>query len=396
MDDNLDELRSLVQTHPIIDNHAHNLLTAENAIDYEKYPLESITSEAAGEALKQAPYTLSHRLAVKQLATLFDCEPTWEAIKAARRERVTADYEGLVRKCLEGTYSLLLDDLLTDHDIEDYKWHNQFTGSPLGTRRIVRIEALASEILRNVWGSKSALPESQKNREIKKFLWEFRHSIGKECLDPMVVGFKSVICYRTGLNVKPIDMDAGDSLDTYEESLYHILLNEPSLRIAKKPLNDLLVNVALQTIREMATEDGSKPKPIQFHTGLGDNDIDLVLANPAYLQPLIEKYHDIDFVLLHSSYPYTREAGYLASVYPNVYLDLGEVYSMVSKDAELSILRQSMELTPTSRLLWSTDGHFHPETYWLSNRQFRDSFETVGFLLLSLKYNIKLTKSGPS
>lgn len=381
MDDNLHELRSFIQTHPIIDNHAHNLLTAKNALEYEKYPLESITSEAAGEALKQAPYTLSHRLAIKQLATLFDCEPTWGAIKAARRKWVTEDYQGLVRKCLEGTYSLLLDDLLTDHDIEDYKWHNQFIDSPLGTRRIVRIEAVASQILRDLWGPKFVVEGSQ-DRGITTFMHEFRNRIQKDCLDPIVSGFKSVICYRTGLNVKTED---NSPFSDFDDMLQNIITNEPSLRIAEKQINDLLVRMALETIRDTASLHGLKPKPIQFHTGLGDNDIDLVLANPAYLQPLIERYHDVDFVLLHSSYPYTREAGYLASVYPNVYLDLGEVYSMVSKDAEIAILRQAMELTPTSRLLWSTDGHFHPETYWLSNKQFRDTLETVGFLVLSLE-----------
>jgi len=44
-----------------------------------------------------------------------------------------------------------------------------------------------------------------------------------------------------------------------------------------------------------------------------------VLANPALLQPVIERYSQTQFVLLHASYPYTREAGYLASVYGNVF-----------------------------------------------------------------------------
>ena len=64
---------------------------------------------------------------------------------------------------------------------------------------------------------------------------------------------------------------------------------------------------------------------VQFHTGLGDSDIILTLSSPAHLQPLIRAYPNTTVVLLHGSYPYTREAGYLASVYPNVYLDFGEV-----------------------------------------------------------------------
>jgi hypothetical protein len=36
-----------------------------------------------------------------------------------------------------------------------------------------------------------------------------------------------------------------------------------------------------------------------------------------------------------------------------------------------------LEITPVNRLLWSTDGHFFPETYWLANKQFRQALETV-------------------
>ena len=64
---------------------------------------------------------------------------------------------------------------------------------------------------------------------------------------------------------------------------------------------------------------------VQFHTGLGDTDIRLNLSSPAHMQPLIERYPQTKFIILHASYPYTRDAGYLAAVYKNVFLDFGEV-----------------------------------------------------------------------
>ncbi|KAK8221841.1 hypothetical protein M8818_000006 [Zalaria obscura] len=85
----------------------------------------------------------------------------------------------------------------------------------------------------------------------------------------------------------------------------------------------------------------------------------------------------VQFVLLHSSYPYTREAGYLATVYKNAYLDIGEVFPMVGRDGQMAILREAFELTPISKILWSTDGHHFPETYWLGNKQFRECLETL-------------------
>jgi predicted TIM-barrel fold metal-dependent hydrolase len=64
---------------------------------------------------------------------------------------------------------------------------------------------------------------------------------------------------------------------------------------------------------------------VQFHTGLGDRDITLRLSSPAHMQPIIEGFPRTKFVLLHSSYPYTQEAGYLTAMYENVFLDFGEV-----------------------------------------------------------------------
>lgn len=96
----LNRLRHLIQTHPIIDHHAHNILCRKRASDYAKYPFESITSEARGAALDNVHKTLPHRRAVKQLAELFGCpaDADWEDIRAARDAWVQRDYDGLVKR----------------------------------------------------------------------------------------------------------------------------------------------------------------------------------------------------------------------------------------------------------------------------------------------------------
>ena len=109
----------------------------------------------------------------------------------------------------------------------------------------------------------------------------------------------------------------------------------------------------------------------------GDNDITLRLSNPSYLQPFIKEYPKLPIVLLHASYPFTREAGYLASVYDNVFLDIGEVFPFVSQDGQEQVVRQALELTPTSKLMWSTDGHWFEVTYILAVIQVREALERV-------------------
>src|SRR6266498_4949114 len=91
----IDELQKVIRTHPLIDNHAHNLLRPE---ELSVHPFESITSEAGEEALKDTFYSLSHLRAVKQLAQLFECEEDWTEITKAREASIHRDYEGLVKK----------------------------------------------------------------------------------------------------------------------------------------------------------------------------------------------------------------------------------------------------------------------------------------------------------
>lgn len=94
---------------------------------------------------------------------------------------------------------------------------------------------------------------------------------------------------------------------------------------------------------------------VQFHTGLGDADLTLALSTPSLLQPLIAAHPNTPVVLLHGSYPFTQEAGYLASVYANVYLDFGEVFPFVSAAGQRKVVELALELCPTTKILWSSE-----------------------------------------
>jgi predicted TIM-barrel fold metal-dependent hydrolase len=72
------------------------------------------------------------------------------------------------------------------------------------------------------------------------------------------------------------------------------------------------------------------------------------------MQSIIKAYPNTAFVVLHSGYPFTREAGYLTSVYKNVYLDFGEIFPMVSGKGQRAVVRQVFELCPTNKIMWSS------------------------------------------
>ncbi|MGH7999744.1 MAG: amidohydrolase family protein, partial [Brasilonema sp.] len=107
--------------------------------------------------------------------------------------------------------------------------------------------------------------------------------------------------------------------------------------------------------------------PVQLHTGFGDPDLDLRFANPLYLRSVLEspEYRNAPLVLLHASYPYMQEAGYLASVYPQVYLDFGLAIPFLSVSGMREAMSKLLELAPTTKLMYSSDAHQIPELYYL-------------------------------
>ena len=72
------------------------------------------------------------------------------------------------------------------------------------------------------------------------------------------------------------------------------------------------------------------------------------------MQSIIKAYPKATFVLLHSSYPYTRDAGYLTAVYPNVFLDFGEIFPFLSASGQAAVVQQMLELAPTNKIMWSS------------------------------------------
>jgi hypothetical protein len=134
---------------------------------------------------------------------------------------------------------------------------------------------------------------------------------------------------------------------------------------------ELLPDVVLVALEQ--NESTGQPLPVQVHAGFGDADLLLPRADPGYLKPVIERFRETPFVLLHC-WPFVREAGWLAHVYPNVHLDLGLTIPHVSRPAEA--LREALELAPYSKLLYSSDA-VAPELYFLAARWWREALADV-------------------
>ncbi|KAJ8583433.1 amidohydrolase 2 [Rhizopogon salebrosus TDB-379] len=361
------ELAQAAFAYPIIDNHAHPFLKEKhrNSIRYEV-----LISEAQDDALDDAVYTLPCIRAAAQLSKLFGLkgnDATWEGVKKARLE---LDYAELCKLCMEptGIQCILFDDGLGGiaEMAEDLNRHDKYTGS--ASKRIVRLEVEGQNILQDILIANDNLPLSV-DILCETFLQEFTTYMNTTAEDDLVVGYKSVACYRTGLDIDPAPCSI-EELHKCLTAASQQLKEKGSVRFQHKALNDHLVKIVLDIA-------GKCKKPIQFHTGLGDNDITLTTSSPAHMQPIIKAFPETVFVLLHSSYPYTRDAGYLTSVYKNVYLDFGEVFPFISAEGQRTVIRQVLELAPTNKILWSTDAAWWPERFYLATAQAREAMYEV-------------------
>jgi uncharacterized protein len=177
------------------------------------------------------------------------------------------------------------------------------------------------------------------------------------------VGVKSVAAYRTGLDLspaRPTDVEVTAAAGRWLAAGAGRALGSGAPRLAQETLQRFLIwcGVDLRL-------------PVQFHVGYGDSDVDLHRCNPLLLTPLLRAIQPtgVPVMLLHN-YPYHREAGYLAQVFPHVYVDAGLATHNLGARAP-ALLAEALELAPYGKFLYSSDAFGLPELYYLGATLFR-------------------------
>ncbi|KAG9288294.1 hypothetical protein G9A89_021325 [Geosiphon pyriformis] len=350
---------------PIIDNHAHPLLKKEAWLSF---PLESAFTEAqtGTQASQDSLHSLALKSGLKKLIKLSSNVYGSElSLEAVRRQRDNSSLEQCSEACFKSPKVNIQCALFDDGLYGDFQPIKDHIGLVQEVRRVVRIERIAEDIVLNLG----------QNPPRENLLQKFEDTLKEQLIvlakSNEVVAFKSVAAYRTGLSIEiQVDRDQVSRSLMELSSKSESFQNSQPLRINDKALIDFIVNLGIKIAKEYG-------KPIQFHTGFGDNDLDLFYSDPVHLKNLIEHNLDAKIVLLHSAYPYTRQAGFLASVYSNVYLDVSLIFSKLSHFAQLEILREAISLCPTNKILFSTDGHHIPETFYCAVVEAREALAKV-------------------
>jgi hypothetical protein len=326
---------------PVVDNHCHGILRSQRFHDLASWRRVFTESADPGMPREHVATTAFYRRLIRTLAGFFGCEPDEEPVFAARVERDVAELTGALLRAAN-VETLLVD---TGYPPPEEVFQEAELGR-LGdcrTEPMLRLETLM-ERLSSEHGSLAAVKEA-----LADALGDVRGQ--------GYVALKSIVAYRTGLNVREwMGEEAEASLRDFRRAA-----GEGSARLAHKPLLDTLLHAAF-------AEAARQEVPVQFHVGYGDADTDLLLGNPLRLRAVLERpeYRAMPVVLLHECYPYTREGGYLAAVYENVYLDLSYGIPLLGYGEMLSFTREALGVAPISKLLYSSDGIGVPELHWMS------------------------------
>ena len=326
---------------PVVDNHCHGILRSQDFDDLASWRRAFTESTDFGMMRDHVATTAFYRRLIRTLASFFGCESDEEAVLAARTGRDPTELTGELLQSAN-IETLLID---TGHPPPE-EVRSGAELAKLGdfrTEPMLRLEVLMEHLL----------AEHGSLEEAKEALAAALDDVRAQGY----VALKSIAAYRTGLAIREWTVEEAEaSLREFRRDS-----REGSARLDHKPLLDTLLHVAL-------AEAARQEVPVQFHVGYGDADTDLLLGNPLLLRAVLEKpgYRGMPVVLLHECYPYTREGGYLAAVYENVYLDLSYGIPLLGYGEMFSFTHQALGVAPISKLLYSSDGIGVPEIHWIS------------------------------
>ncbi|MFP3460987.1 amidohydrolase family protein [Arthrobacter globiformis] len=331
---------------PLVDHHCHGVVEAELTDgEFRSLATESDWPAPAGTDSLESPFGLAVRRFCAPVLGLEPLAPLDEYL-ARRRSIGPAEANRLLLRST-GTSHYLLDTGIRDARLPGPD--AMAARADARVREIVRIERVAED-----FASESTAAG---------FAAKFPETLAAKSRD--AVGLKSILAYRHGFDI-PAERPSGREVLQAADAWFRTAEESGSFRVT----DPVLLRFGLWSGIDLGI-------PMQLHTGYGDSDLQLFRADPSRLSPLFHATRSlgVDFMLLHC-YPFIREAGILAQVFPHLYLDVGLVSHYLGPSAGTAI-RQAMEIAPFGKILYSSDSYGLAEHYAVSAANWRTSFAAL-------------------
>ncbi len=343
---------------PLLDHHCHALQRSGPPLDSAAF--RRYFSESADPGMTaHIGYSLFYRRGLRDLAALLGCAPDEAAVLATRQQIAPEAY---ARRLLAAAHiaTLLVDTGL--RSAENYTLDEQRAFVPCPVHEVLRLETRMEQLI-------VATDTFAQLEEAYRVSLEAARAQG-------IVAFKTIAAYRGGLEIAP--RTRNEAIEAYP-AVKAEAQRAGRVRLSERPLLEYLLRIGLEAA-------AAQELPVQFHTGFGDDDADLRAANPLHLRPLLqdEALRGVSFVLLHT-YPFMREAGYLASIYSHVYADLSLTIPFTAHGG-VAALKAALELAPTSKLLLATDAFSIPELFYLGALYAREGLSAALAQLLAARW----------
>lgn len=246
-----------------------------------------------------------------------------------------------------GFERMLVDTDYRAEELLDLGQLGRLAGASIET--IVRLESLAERVARS-------------GVEAAGFANAFRAALATEAAT--AVGLKSIIAYRIGLDFDPTP-PSSDEVVRHAGAWLRTIESGGSARLVDPVL-----------LRFVLWEGARTGKPLQIHTGYGDPDLDLHRCDPLLLSDFLRATERTCPVLLLHTYPFQRHAGYLAQMYPHVFIDVGLAINYTGAQSP-QVIAESLELAPFTKVLFSSDAWGIPELHLLGSCLFRRGMSRV-------------------
>jgi predicted TIM-barrel fold metal-dependent hydrolase len=323
----------------LVDHHCHGILTGDlDRPAFEGLMNEAVRASPLGTTLFDSTLGWAIR---RHCAPVLDLEPLVPVEEYLDRRAALGGAEASRRlMAASGVGTLLVDTGIPPDELTPM---GELAGLAGGTAyEIVRLERLAEQVLTTGAGD---------------FAGEVEERL-RSAQAGGAVGAKSIAAYRVGLQL-PASKPSTDELR-------RALAGVDASRVADRTVSGWLAHTALEL-----------GLPLQFHVGYGDSDLDLLDCDPLRLTAFLRATQErgVPVLLLHN-WPYHRQAAYLAQVFDHVFMDLGlTIHNTGALSA--GVLRETLELVPFAKLLFSSDAYGLAELYLLGAVLFRRSLSTV-------------------